>query len=116
MSFREVVLQGHIALVDTGKSVMSQRLRVRLVLATAALLPAVAHCTGRTSPKGTASSSPPPSSSHPPETPSAAPSASAASATSGDGGAPYAGPYIGSIVLQAPVMSEMEWPGNHKAD
>jgi hypothetical protein len=40
-----------------------------------------------------------------------------AGASAGDGGSqPYAGPWVESIILQAPVMSEMEWPNDRKAE
>ncbi len=111
-----MVLQARIALVDTLNPPMSQRLRVRLVLATAALLPAAARCTEHALPTG--SSAPAQSAARPPDDAGPAPSASvAASATAADGGPlPYAGPYIGATVLQAPVMSEMEWPTSRRAD
>jgi lipoprotein-anchoring transpeptidase ErfK/SrfK len=119
MSSREVVLQGRIALVDTLKSLMSQRLRARLVLAIAALSPAAVQCTEHSSPTGAPPTAPPPSAARAPDASAATASTSTgdAGASTGDGGPlAYAGPYIGAIVLQAPVMSEMEWPGNRRAE
>jgi len=48
----------------------------------------------------------------------AAPSASAAVATLSDAGADggYGGPWLGSIVLHAPIYSDMEWPGAKRGD
>ncbi len=42
----------------------------------------------------------------------AAPSSSSAAAAPPVDAGPYDGPWLGSTVLQAPVMSEMEWPGD----
>lgn len=42
---------------------------------------------------------------------SAAPAASAASASAADAG-PYEGPWIGATVMQAPIMSDMEYPSD----
>jgi lipoprotein-anchoring transpeptidase ErfK/SrfK len=93
---------------------MSQRLRARLVLATAALVPAVAHCTEHSAPKGNAADAQPVVAAHPPEgAPVAAAAADAATVAETDAG--YAGPYIESIQLDTPVMSEMDW-GRHNAD
>jgi lipoprotein-anchoring transpeptidase ErfK/SrfK len=56
----------------------------------------------------------PPPSSEPPASPAPAPSASVAQTAplgnvAPDAG-PYDGPWLGAIVLQAPIWSEMEWP------
>ncbi len=55
--------------------------------------------------------------SSPTTTPSAAPAPSASTAAGGpiDGG-PTDGPWLGATVLQAPIMSEMEWPGDKHPD
>jgi hypothetical protein len=116
-----VVLEAQLALVDNVASLMLPRLqqRAHLVVALAALPLAGASCTQRPSP----APAPPPSASHAPEAASAAPGASAtsdasaATAAAVDAGpAPYAGPWISAIALQAPIMSEMEWPNDKKGD
>jgi hypothetical protein len=91
---------------------MSHRLRARIVLATAALLPVDLGCTASDHATPPPPVAPPPAASSDAAVPSG--TASDSGAPEGDGG--YAGPYIGATVLQAPVMSEMEWPGNHRND
>jgi hypothetical protein len=94
---------------------MSLRLRAPLVVALAALSLG-ANCTERPSPTPTPASSPPqPSATHAAEAPAPG-DASVASSASDAGPTPYAGPWIGAIVLQAPIMSEMEWPGDRRAE
>jgi lipoprotein-anchoring transpeptidase ErfK/SrfK len=100
---------------------MSQGPRARLVLAAAlgALLPAGVQCNG-SSATSTPSTMPPPSTTRVVDAAVAqgpAPSAPSVDAGAGDGGqTAYAGPYIGAIVLRAPVMSEMGWPNEHHGD
>jgi hypothetical protein len=80
-----------------------------------ALAAAVAGCGQheRGTPTGIANSPPPPESA--PHALPPAPSASTAAAPPNnvpyDGG-PYDGPWLGATVLSAPIMSEMEWPGD----
>lgn len=94
---------------------MSLRLRAPLVVALAALSLG-ANCTERPSPTPTPTSAPPqPSAIHAAEAPAAG-DASVASNAGDAGPTPYAGPWIGAIVLQAPIMSEMEWPGDKRGE
>ena len=99
---------------------MSQRLRARLVLATAALVPAAlasvacSGCNDHPAPRSSSADAQAPVAVRPPEGGAVAvapPDAGAVAET--DAG--YTGPYIGAIVLQAPVMSDMDW-GRHNAD
>jgi hypothetical protein len=46
---------------------------------------------------------------------SVSPPAPSTAAAALDGG-PYEGPWLGATVLQAPIMSEMEWPGDKHPD
>jgi L,D-transpeptidase catalytic domain len=86
-------------------------LRLTLVLAGMAST----SCGQRGAPSGGATAPPPAESAPPaPATSAAAPAPSAsASATAAltDAGA-YDGPWLGATVLTAPIMSEMEWPGD----
>ncbi len=89
--------------------------RAPLVAAAVALATAVIACEQGRTPPGAAP--PPPSASspgHPEPLASAIPGASAVSLDAGP--APYAGPWIGATVLQAPIMSETEWPSDKKSD
>jgi lipoprotein-anchoring transpeptidase ErfK/SrfK len=101
---------------------MGSRLRARLALASpvftlAALFSALAML-GCTRDSSSTTSRPvlppPPVSTRPPELASAVLDASVAASDAGP--AAYAGPWIESLVLQAPVMSEMEYPHEQRGD
>jgi hypothetical protein len=60
--------------------------------------------------------SPPSASAGSPSSPASSGSSSATSAVAPVDAGPYDGPWLGATVLQAPVMSEMEWPGDKHAE
>ncbi len=94
---------------------MSRRARAPWVVAFAAIAAAAIACEHAHTPPGEAQSAPSAPSSHPTEPPPSASSSS--SAPLSDAGAPpYAGPWIGATVLQAPIMSETEWPNDKKSE
>jgi L,D-transpeptidase-like protein len=47
---------------------------------------------------------------------SRSPAGSTAAAPPPEDAGPYDGPWLGATVLQAPILSEMDWPGDKKAD
>jgi len=86
--------------------------RPSVLVAPVALAAAVVACNPGNASQG--AGHPSASAAHPPEAATDASAASASSASADSGPAPYAGPWIEATVLQAPIMSETEWPAADK--
>jgi hypothetical protein len=89
---------------------MIRRCRSPLFFAAASLAAAGVACGQRHAP------APSPQSPAPATSTSAAPAPQSAVAPPAVDAGPYDGPWLGAIVLQAPIWSEMDWPGDKKGD
>jgi len=92
---------------------MFRRRRVFLVAVSAALAAGEIACR---QPHASPGEPQPPASASRPEEPGASAPAAASAAPADAGPAAYAGPWIGATILQAPIMSETEWPADKKGE